>query len=184
MVNAEQHWSAWLADGAGAEVVGEVSPGRGLVAAEHFASGQNYEATVADAGGKRWFEDGRIVWHPKDRAGLRRMVTGIPDKARDAWATVLASAQLPHTAVDFYACHQPNGWFRSVTQKCAGLTQARSLDTFPWAGTIGPANIPLVMHTARKEGLLRDGNLVGMFAGGSGETWTASLLRWGRGSRQ
>ena len=65
-----------------------------------------------------------------------------------------------------------------MSQSVAGLTHARSLDTYPWAGNLAGANLPMVMAVAQREGLLKKGDLVACYAGGGGMTWSAAVLRW------
>ena len=104
----------------------------------------------------------------------------LADRGKEVVVDALEKLQLRPEDVQFYAAHQATIWFRRVTQAHIGLTGARSADTFPWAGTLSAANIPLVMATAEAEGALLDGNLVAIYSGGTGMTWSASILRWGR----
>ncbi len=180
LMRREDHWSAWWGDGATAQVVGPVAAERGLQASAAFASGENFAAMVIGQPGRRWFDDGRCFVYGADRGAVRRMVADMPRKARTTIGEALAGAGWRADEVDFYAAHQPATWFRTLTQRCAGLERARSLDTFSWAGTLSAANIPLVLHTARARGLLGDGDRVVTFSGGAGETWTACALVWGR----
>jgi 3-oxoacyl-[acyl-carrier-protein] synthase III len=71
-------------------------------------------------------------------------------------------------------------WFRPATQEAAGLTRAHSLDTFPRTGNLTGCNLPVVLHAAQREGLLRDDMLVALHAGAAGTTYSGTLLRWGR----
>jgi 3-oxoacyl-[acyl-carrier-protein] synthase-3 len=104
----------------------------------------------------------------------------MPNRARGAIHAALETAGLTPSDVDFYASHQAAAWFRPLTQKAAGLTRARSFDTFPLTGTLSAANIPMVLHEGRRRGLLHEGDVIATFAGGNGETWAAMVLRWGR----
>jgi 3-oxoacyl-[acyl-carrier-protein] synthase III len=80
--------------------------------------------------------------------------------------------------VQFFAGHQATVWWRRVAQEHAGLTTARTLDSYPWAGTINAGNLPLVLAHARRQGMLQDGTLVAMFQAGTGATYAASIYRW------
>ncbi len=91
----------------------------------------------------------------------------------------LASAGATAADVDYYASHQAQRWLRKVTSDLIGFTKARGVDTFPWAGSVLAANIPLQLDVAQREGLLRDGDLVATYAGGVGVTSSAMVLRWG-----
>ena len=72
-------------------------------------------------------------------------------------------------------------WLREVTQEYNGMTRARWVDTYKTFASLSGGNIPLLMNIAKREHLLRDGDLVLVFSGGTGETWSAVLMRWGRG---
>ena len=65
-------------------------------------------------------------------------------------------------------------------QEYVGLQSAKTYDTYPTAGTLSSANLPLIFKYAEREGLLGDGDLVAMYQAGSGMTYSATILRWGR----
>ena len=81
--------------------------------------------------------------------------------------------------VGFYACHQPLPWVRPATQRSLGLVEARSVDTFPWAGSMMACNIPLQLSTGVTEGLLHDTDCVVMYSLAGGLKAAAAILRWG-----
>jgi 3-oxoacyl-[acyl-carrier-protein] synthase III len=173
--------SLFMGDGATAEVIGPVGEGRGVVSQAHFTDGRLSDALTCGVKGKNWWDEGRVYgYSPNGRSG-REMLLNLVDCAQEAVGGALAKAGMTAADVDFYACHQPTAWLRQVTQPELGLSHARSLDTFAWAGTLSGANLPLVMHTARKEGTLRDGDVVAMFSGGTGMTWSGTVMKWGRG---
>jgi 3-oxoacyl-[acyl-carrier-protein] synthase-3 len=88
-------------------------------------------------------------------------------------------ATVPGSHWYFYASHQATSWFRRVTQGAFQLEHAKTLDTFPWAGSLSAANLPMVLYTAHKEGLLEQDDLVATFCGGTGITYSSLVLRWG-----
>jgi len=94
-------------------------------------------------------------------------------------ADALREAQLAPDDIDFYAAHQGFAWLRSVTQKLARLSRARWIDSFPWAASVLGANIPLIMGTAEREGLLKPGDRVATFGGAAGSILSSVVLRWG-----
>ena len=82
--------------------------------------------------------------------------------------------------VDFFSTHQAAPWVREVTQRTCGLTRARSVDTFHWTASLGPCNPPLMLAIGEREGLLRQDDLVAIYTGGGGITWSGVIMRWGR----
>jgi 3-oxoacyl-[acyl-carrier-protein] synthase-3 len=175
----DKPYSASFGDGATAVVVGPSRRGRGLLAQAHRVDGSQHRALVCTVPGKRWWEEGRIVAHPLEKSTARMMFLKLADRGRDVVLDALNRAGFGPEDVQFYAAHQATIWFRRVTQEHIGLTNAKSIDTFPHAGTLSAANLPFVLATAEKQGVLSDGDLVAMYSGGTGMTWSASVLRWG-----
>ena len=56
--------------------------------------------------------------------------------------------------------------------------------TFPWASSLAGANLPLVMATAERDGLLRSGDVVATVSGATGMTMSVCVFRWGEYTRQ
>ncbi len=176
---AEDEHSAWFGDGATAQVVGTVSPGKGLLGRAHRTDGTFHSALVTGHPGKRWWDGIPFVYNP-DRALARKMLVSISDLAKEVIGGALADAGLRAEDVDFYATHQSTHWFRKATQESVGLTRAKSVDTFAWTGSLATCNVPFVMALGEREGLLKDGDLVAMYSGGGGITYSGAILRWGR----
>lgn len=181
LVSAQHSPSAVFGDGATAVVVGPVGDGAGLLGESHRASGRNHDAVVTGVPGKRWHDEGRAMFYAANLERAREMITAVADRSREVVLEALQAAGRTVDDVDFYAPHQGTGWLRRVTQDFIGMTRARYCDTFPWAGSLSAANIPLALATAEREGTLKAGDLVTMFAGGAGETWSSVVMRWGRG---
>ncbi len=180
IASPENPQSAWFGDGATAVLLGPVAAGRGILGSAHRTNSKYHEAIVATVPGKRWYDEGRVEWMPKNRDLAKEVIFTMPDCAKEVVEGALAEAKLGKDDVDFYACHQATTWSRRVTQEYVGLTRARSVDTYGWAGSLSAANIPLVLATAEREGQLRDNDVVAAYAGGSGITYGSIVLRWGR----
>lgn len=60
-----------------------------------------------------------------------------------------------------------------------GLESATAVDTFEDAGSLSSVNIPLVLAKTERAGMLRTGDRVVTFGGGSGVTYASVALRWG-----
>jgi 3-oxoacyl-[acyl-carrier-protein] synthase III len=181
LIPPEHSPSAMFGDGATAVLVGPVGDGAGILGQAHRADGRLHCSVVTGIPGKRWWEEGRPVFYAANLELAREQITAVADHGRQVVHEALSDAGHTVDDVDFYAPHQGTGWLRRVTQEYIGLQRARYADTFPWAGSLSAANIPLALFTAERENTLRSGDLVAMFAGGAGETWSSIVLRWGRG---
>lgn len=176
----EEPSSLFFGDAATAVVVGPVSPGKGILGQTHHTDGSLSPTVTCGVPGRSWYDEGRCVIHLGDPAQVERMFLSLADFARQAIEEALAAASLSKSVVDFFACHQGMPWLRAVAQQHAGLSHARSVDTFARTASVQACNIPLVVATGEREGLIRDGDTVAMFSGGSGSTWSGMVVRWGR----
>jgi 3-oxoacyl-[acyl-carrier-protein] synthase-3 len=169
---------AWGGDAASAIVVGPVSEGRGILSYSHHTAGKLWGALVCGVPGRRW-QDDRCVIYSEDRMANLDMVVRIADRAKHAVGEALALANLTTDDVSFFGAHQGFKWLLPVTHEVTGLTKARAVDHFHYTGTISSVNIPFQMAVAEKEGLLKPGDVVACFQGGTGMTWSGMTLRWG-----
>jgi 3-oxoacyl-[acyl-carrier-protein] synthase-3 len=167
-------------DGATAVVVGEVAESRGVITTVHRTASAHPFWMGAGARTGRWYDEGRGVLYCPDPVDASHVFLDIPDQAIDAVGALLAQAGRRPEDVDFFAAHQGMPWLRQLAQELSGLGAARTFDTFPFAASVFSANIPLVLRHAEDAGLLRDDQLVVMFGGGTGVTYGAALLHWGR----
>ena len=181
IVPSKQAGSALFGDGAVAVVVGPVADGYGILGRSHRTDGTRHKAVVIGVPQKRWHDEGRNVFYVESPELGRGLILSVADHAKDVIEEALAEAGKTKADVDFYACHQGTAWVREVTQEVAQLDSARTLDTFAWSGSLMGANLPLVLATAEREGMLRDGDVVTTFSGGLGETWSSLVIRWGKG---
>ncbi|MFK7927664.1 MAG: 3-oxoacyl-ACP synthase III family protein [Myxococcota bacterium] len=171
-------YAPWCGDAATAQVVALGERG-GLIADVHRTDSSLSGGVVVGNTAGHW-TDGDIYAYLNDKDRSRRMLEGVADLGIAVVQPALKAAGLKACDIDFYASHQASAWFRSVTQDVLGLEHAKSVDTFPWAASVAAANLPLVMATAEREGLLVEGDLIAMYSGGSGVTFSSSILRWGR----
>ncbi len=175
-----EHYDTWFGDAGTAVVVGPVGAGKGILSASHHTDGSLHRALMLGVPGKRWYDMGEVVAYSEDPRANFAMVATIADRAKQVLEESIAEAGVTPADVDFYACHQAFLWLRDVTQRHAGMVNARSVDTFRWAGSVSSANLPLVLAMGERDGLLRDGDVVAMHQGGTGMTFSAMTMRWGR----
>jgi 3-oxoacyl-[acyl-carrier-protein] synthase-3 len=171
--------SAWFGDGATAVVVGPAENGKGILAQSHGTDGSLNRVLVYGVPGKRWYDEGRVFLYSEDRPGARKMVLSLIDRAQESVGDALKQAGVTPQQIDFFASHQGSSWLRRVCNDHLGLVNARGIDTFEWTGSLLAANVPMQLEVGAREGLLRDGDLVAIYAGGVGITWSGMVLRWG-----
>lgn len=181
MLPYDQAHSSWFGDACAAQIVGGVAEGHGILATSHRTVGDLHRTIVAGVPERCWYQDGgKLQIYSADHEGARRMFLELPDYAADVTSEVLANAGYSAADVDFYAPHQATRWMLKVTQDHLRLAKARSVETFSWGGSMFGANIPLALTIGEREGALRADDLVLMFAGGAGSTYSSILMRWGR----
>jgi 3-oxoacyl-[acyl-carrier-protein] synthase III len=180
-VSADSPMSPWFGDGATAVVVGRVAEDRGIIAQTHRTDGTRNHAVVCGIPGKQWYDDGQVIAYAADPPMAQAIVVNSAERSRQIIPELLEQNGFKPTDIDFYACHQGMPWLREVTQEYCGMTNARWVDTYKNFASLSGANIPLLMSIGLRERQLRDGDLVVVFSGGTGETWSSLIMRWGRG---
>ncbi|MBI1946126.1 MAG: hypothetical protein HYS27_10540 [Deltaproteobacteria bacterium] len=176
-LDPEEPHSAWFGDAASAAVVGLVE-GRGLLSQAHGTDSSLSPSIVYGVPGGRWFDAGRTVPYLENQKNGFLMLLNSADLVANGMRQALAPLGMSAEDVEFYGAHQATPWFRRVTQQAAGMTNARFVDTFPWAASVVGCNVPLGLAVAAREGMLKSGMLVGAFSGSPGVTWTAAVYRW------
>lgn len=181
LMDPREPFSVWFGDGATAVVLGPVSEGHGILATTTRTDGSVHRALVGAIDAETpWYEEGNVRIRALEPLLGRKMLLTSADLGKQALDDVMADAGVTASQIDFFACHQASSWFRDAAQKILGLEHARTVNTYPWAGNLAGANLPLVLQVGVKERLLKDGDLVALYSGGGGMTWSAALLRWGR----
>jgi 3-oxoacyl-[acyl-carrier-protein] synthase-3 len=84
------------------------------------------------------------------------------------------------SGVDLYVYHQANTRILASLAERLSLDPAKVVDAIAHLGNTSSASVPLALEQARREGRLRPGMRVLLAAAGSGFTWGACLIEWGR----
>lgn len=171
-------YDAWFGDGSTAVVVGAVEEGLGIIATTHRTDGTLYQALLCGVPGGHWSDSNAAIAYSGSREQMNKMVFTTPDHGKEVLDDAFSRTGTKPIDVDFYASHQAFRWFRSVTQEHIGMSRAKSVDTFPWAGTLSAANLPLVLDVGHRERLLKKNDLVAMYQGGTGTVFSGMLMRW------
>jgi 3-oxoacyl-[acyl-carrier-protein] synthase-3 len=167
-------------DGATAVILGAVAPDRGFLGEAHRTDSRHPFWLAASPRGAPWYAEGRALLHAPDPVDASHVFLDIADQAWDACSAVLATTGTQGSDVDFFASHQAMPWIRPIAQEWAGVPGARSVDTYAQTGSLFAANVPFVLYRAVEEGRLAPGDLALLFGGGTGVTYGAALVRWGR----
>lgn len=80
--------------------------------------------------------------------------------------------------VDFWVYHQANLRINEFVHRNLELPPEKTLNIIQKYGNTTAATLPMVVHEAKKEGLIKPGMLVGFAAFGAGFTWGTMLMKW------
>ena len=168
----------FFGDAATAVVVGPTR-GHGILSTVNYTDGRFPRTLIASVPGRPWYEDGRVVLHIADQTQMQQVFLSTADVCRESIMTALARADRTGERVDFFAIHQGTPWLREVVREHAGLSRARSIETFQRTGYLFASMIPASLATAADAKLVSDGDLVVLSGGGPGMTYGATVLEWG-----
>jgi 3-oxoacyl-[acyl-carrier-protein] synthase-3 len=177
LVEPDDVVSPYFGDAASAVVVGPVA-GRGIIGAVHYVDGRFPDTLVASVPNGRWYDIGRPVIWLGDPPGMTSVLLQSVDLCERSVAAVLADTRCEAAAIDFFCIHQGTPWLRRLAQERSGLAHAASIDTFSKTGYVFSAIIPLGLAMAEQQGLLKKGQLVLLFGGGTGMTYGATVIEW------
>ncbi len=79
--------------------------------------------------------------------------------------------------IDWVVPHQANARILDATARKLGLPADKVVVTVDQHANTSAASVPLAFDTARRDGRIKDGDLVMLEAMGGGFTWGASLMR-------
>jgi len=161
----DRNTAVLFGDGAGAVVMGPVSPGRGILSFELGADG---------TGGKHLYKDEYIVMNGREvfKFAVRQM--------GESSVRVLEKAGLTKEDVDFLIPHQANIRSVEAARQRLELPEEKISTTIRRYGNTSAASIPISLVEELEAGNIRDGDLIVMVGFGGGLTWGAIALRWGR----
>ncbi len=80
--------------------------------------------------------------------------------------------------VDWFVPHQANRRIIEATARRLHIDPAKVVLTVESHGNTSAASIPLALSVARRDGRIREGQLVLIEAMGGGFTWGSALIRW------
>ena len=161
-------------DGAGAVVLEArdvAEDGPGILATRLHADGEHKELLYVDGGPSTTGEVGKL--RMKGREVFRHAVVNLAEVLGE----VLEDAEVAADQIDWIVPHQANARILDATARKLGLPADKIIVTVDRHANTSAASVPLAFDTARKDGRIKDGDLVMFEAMGGGFTWGASLMR-------
>jgi 3-oxoacyl-[acyl-carrier-protein] synthase-3 len=168
-------------DGAGALLV-EKSPreGSGLLAQDLHSDGRHLEKLYIPAGFRtRPFISQTTVdedlWIPRmeGRDVFRQAVTLLPRSVRH----VCAQAKVGLDQIDWFVAHQANQRINDAVRERLGVPAEKVPSNIAHYGNTSAATIPILLDEMRRDGRLKEGQLVCFLALGAGLHWGSILWR-------
>ncbi|MBX7533365.1 ketoacyl-ACP synthase III [Qipengyuania sp. 1XM1-15A] len=161
-------------DGAGAVVLEArdvADDGPGILATKLHADGEHKDLLYVDGGPSTTGEVGKL--RMKGREVFRHAVVNLADVLKE----VLEDAGVDSGDVDWVVPHQANARILDATARKLGLSTDKIVVTVDQHANTSAASVPLAFDVARKDGRIKQGDLVMFEAMGGGFTWGASLAR-------
>ena len=164
-------------DGAGAVVLeAQQQPGtredRGILTSHLRSDGRHKSKLYVDGGPSSTQTVGHL--RMEGRAVFKHAVGMITDVIADAFkATGYSAGDL-----DWFIPHQANKRIIDDSAKKLGIAPEKVVVTVDRHGNTSAASIPLALDVARKDGRVKQGDLVMFEAMGGGFTWGSVLVRW------
>lgn len=164
-------------DGAGAlileaqEGVG-LSNDRGILTSHLRSDGSHKEKLFVDGGPSTTGTVGHL--RMQGREVFKHAVAMITDVIEAAFEATGLSAD----DIDWFIPHQANRRIIDASAKKLKISSDKVVITVNQHGNTSAASIPLAINAARKDGRLKQGDLVLLEAMGGGFTWGAVLVRW------
>lgn len=167
-------------DGAGAVVLGQVPEGRGFLAFDLGSDGSGGELLMLAAGGSRNPATQESVlsgMHTLSMNGKEvfKFAVRVMNTATEE---VLRKAGLAKEDVDLLVPHQANIRIIDYARERLGLSEDKVVVNVDRYGNMSSATIPVALDEAKRQGRLKEGDLLLFVAFGAGLTWGSTALRW------
>jgi 3-oxoacyl-[acyl-carrier-protein] synthase-3 len=164
-------------DGAGAIVLeaqeGEgTSADRGVLTSHLRSDGRHRDKLYVDGGPGSTKTTG--VLKMEGREVFKFAVGMVADVVQDAFKATGTSAE----ELNWFVPHQANRRIITASADKLGIAPEKVVITVNKHGNTSAASIPLALDAARKDGRIKDGDLVMIEAIGGGFTWGSALIRW------
>ncbi len=165
-------------DGAGAIVIerddttsSESADAAGIISTRLHADGAQHDLLYVDGGPSTTQTVGHL--RMKGREVFRHAVVNLANVLHE----VIEDAGISTDDIDWVVPHQANARILDATARKLGLPAEKIVVTVDQHANTSAASVPLALDTARRDGRIKDGDLVMLEAMGGGFTWGASLIR-------
>ena len=162
-------------DGAGAWVLEAIptdeAEGRGVLASDLRCDGRYTELLFVDGGPSATRTTGHL------RMQGNKVFKEAVGRIANAMVRASEKADVALSDVDWFVPHQANQRIIGGVVKKLDLDPGRVVSTIARHGNTSAASIPLAYDAARRDGRIKDGDLVMIEGMGGGLTWGAALVR-------
>jgi 3-oxoacyl-[acyl-carrier-protein] synthase-3 len=167
---------------AGGAVVLEATdePGRGVVDVRLHTAGEHAEKLYVPSGfafrpyiTEEMVREGKHIPEMDGNRVFRAAATRLPEVVRE----ILSANGVTIDDVAMLIAHQANQRISEVVQKALGLPAERMYNNISKYGNTTAATIPIAYDECRRQGLVKQGDLVCFVALGAGYHWGAALMR-------
>jgi 3-oxoacyl-[acyl-carrier-protein] synthase-3 len=177
VTNTSDTLSWFLADGAGAFVVGRAREGEGVL-------GQHTVHTAETCGA--FYPELEVL--PSGQPAVRMRADKKAGETLRAYSEVhlracvagaLTSGGVSLSDIDFFVFNTPTAWFAAFAASALGVDPERVANVYPKTANIGPALMPAGLHESASAERIKPGDLVLLYAVGSVSSASAVVMRWG-----
>ena len=105
---------------------------------------------------------------------------GTADACKHGVDAAIERAGVSIADVDYLCVHQGTAWLQGVVGQFIGAPAAKSAEVFREFGYLAAVAIPANLYIGEQQGRLLRDDLVLMTGGGTGQTYGAAVLRWGK----
>ena len=155
-------------DAATALVLGPVASG-GVLALAHYTDGRYPKSLVLDGD--------QLIPDPKQLFDAQIQTADVCKESVDA---VLERANLTIGDIDFLGVFQGTAWLHRAVAEHIGATGAKWVPVFPSLGYLSAAAVPASLYIGQQSGRLLCDDVVVLTGGGTGMTYGAAVLHWGK----
>lgn len=170
-----------LADGAGAVVLRPASPGYGLLALRLGADGSGGKHLLMPAGGSRMpvtpeaIEKKLNTLHMNGHEVFKFAMKKLPEVMQQ----VLVAARIDKNEVALVIPHQANRRIIEAAARSLEMPIEKFMINLDRYGNTSSASIPIALHEALENCLIKPGDNIVLVGFGAGLTWGSVVMRWG-----
>ncbi len=145
---------------------------RGVLTSHLRSDGRHRDKLYVDGGPSSTKTTG--VLRMAGREVFCHAVGMVADVVTEAFAATGTTA----ADLDWFVPHQANRRIIDASAEKLGIAASKVVVTVDAHGNTSAASIPLALAVARKDGRIKQGDLVMIEAMGGGFTWASALIRW------